>query len=138
MLTAEIVNHLMITVENKVGTLSQVSEVIASAGINLVAICGYTVDHKGFVMFVSDDNRRAGKLLRDKGYNVREEEAVLATILNRPGALQSLAQKIADAGIDLDLIYGSVDPKGKTSAIVLVSENNQAVLTLVKVMAAGK
>ena len=56
----------------------------------------------------------------------------LVTVDNRPGALQDVARKIAEAGIDLNVIYGSADPKGKTSAVVLVAENNNAVMTLIR------
>lgn len=134
---AEIVNQLMISVNNKMGALAKVSTLISAAAINMIAICAYTIDQKGFIMFVSDDNKRALKLLKEKGYNIWEEEAVLATIDNKPGALQSLAKMVADEGIDLDLIYGSVNKKGKTSPIVLVSEKNPAVLTLIQ-MNSGK
>jgi len=49
-------------------------------------------------------------------------------VQNKPGALESITKKIAEAGIDLTLLYGSVESKGKSSRIVLISENNDAVL----------
>lgn len=126
--------QLMITVSNKVGTLAEISSMISSSKINLIAICAYAVDNNGFIMFVSEDNNKAKKLLEAKKYDVREEEAVLLTLDNKPGALHIVAQRIADCGIDLTLAYGSVERKGKKSVVVLVSENNNAVLAAVKTM----
>lgn len=126
--------QLMITVNNKVGTLAEISSMISSSKINLIAICAYAVENNGFIMFVSEDNNKAKKLLEAKKYDVREEEAVLLTLDNKPGALHSVAQRIADCGIDLTLAYGSVERKGKKSVVVLVSENNNAVLAAVKTM----
>ena len=126
--------QLIITVDNKVGTLAEVSKVVSASGINLVAVCAYAVDNKGVIMFVSEDNKTAKKLLSDRGYDVREEEVILLTVDNKPGSLQAVTQKIAAAGIDLTLIYGSVEKKGKTSRIVLISEDNDAVLTAIKIM----
>lgn len=126
--------QLMITVDNKVGTLAQVSSVVSSSGINLIAVCAYAVDNRGFIMFVAEDNNNAKKLLRAQNYDVREEEVVLVTLDNRPGALQAVAQRIADEGIDLTLIYGSVEKGAKKSRLVLVSEDNKSVLAVIKTM----
>lgn len=124
--------QLIITVDNKVGTLAEVSNVISSSGINLIAVCAYAVDNKGFIMFVSEDNNKAKELLKARKYNLREEEVILISLENKPGALQAITQRIADAGIDITLIYGSVEKKGKTSQLALISEDNQAVLTAIK------
>lgn len=126
--------QLIITVDNKVGTLAEVSGVISISEINLIAVCAYAVDNKGFIMFVSENNKEAKKLLKEKGYEVREEEVILLNLDNKSGALQAVIQRIANAGIDLTFIYGSVERKGKTSRIVLISEDNKHVLALIKTM----
>lgn len=122
--------QLVITAGNKVGTLAEVTNVVSSSGINLVAICAYGVDNKGVIMFVSDNNNQAKKLLKAKKYDVREEEVILTTLDNKPGALQAIAKKISAAGIDLNLIYGSVDKSGKTSRVVIISEDNNGIMAI--------
>ncbi len=134
MITAALDKQLMITVDNKVGSLAELTQVISSAGINLVAACAYAIDNKGFINFVTEDNDQALTLLENKGYNVREEEVVLVSMGNEPGALQKISEKIADAGVDLTLLYGSVEKGNKTSTLVLVAEDNQALLTIVRMM----
>ncbi|MFC1708804.1 ACT domain-containing protein [Candidatus Omnitrophota bacterium] len=134
MTNAVLGKQLIISVNNKVGTLAEVSQVISSSGINLIAVCAYAVDNKGVIMFVSEDNKTAKKLLKAKDYDVREEEIVLLTVDNKPGSFQAVTQRVAAAGIDLTLIYGSVEQKGKTSRIALISEDNRAVLTAIKTM----
>ena len=134
MMNVALDQQLMVTVDNQVGTLSELTSVLASSGINLIAICAYAVDNKGVIMFVSDNHRQAQKLLKAKRYDVREEEVVLLSVDNKPGALQDVTEKIAAAGIDLTLLYGSVDKAGKTSRVVLVAEENQAVLAAIKMM----
>jgi len=126
--------QLMINVNNKVGTVAEVSSTVSSSGINLIAFCAYAVDNNGFIMFVTENNKKAKKLLEAKKYDVREEEVVLLNIENKPGALHAVTQRIADCGIDLTLIYGSVEHKGKKSQVVLISENNNAVLAAIKTM----
>ena len=125
-------HQIIITVDNKVGSLAEIATAVASSGINLTAICAYAADNKGMIMFVSDNNELAKKILKAKKYNIREEEVILISLDNRPGSLQSVTKKIAELGIDLNLLYGSVEKSGKTSRIVLISEDNDAVLTVLK------
>ncbi len=128
MYKAELYKQLMIYVNNEVGKLAEVTRVISASGINLIAVCAYAVDNTGVIMFVTEDNEKAKKLLKTKKYDVREEEVVLISVQNKPGALELITKKIAEEGIDLTLLYGSVENKGKSSRIVLISENNDAVL----------
>ena len=132
MTNATLDKQLMITVDNRVGALAELTGIISEAGINVVAACAYVIDNKGFILFVTKNNKRAKRILEQRNYNVREEEIVLLNLENKPGALQVVSQKIADIGIDLTLLYGSVAPKGKTSQIVLVSEDNRAVLLAIR------
>ena len=135
MIHAALDTQLMVTVDNKVGTLAELTNVVASSSINLIAMCAYAVDNKGVIMFVSDNNIQAQKLLKAKKYEIRQEEVVLISVDNKPGALQSVTGKISNAGIDLTLLYGSVDKTGKISRVVLISEDNNAVLAAIKMMA---
>lgn len=133
MTKAVLEKQLIITVDNRVGTLAEITSLVASSKINLIAMCAYAVDNKGVIMFVSDDNARAQRLLKARKYDVREEEIILLSLGNKPGALQTICQKIADVGVDLNLVYGSVEKGGKTSRIVFITEDNPAVLMAINI-----
>ncbi|VAW14746.1 hypothetical protein MNBD_BACTEROID05-615 [hydrothermal vent metagenome] len=132
MIDAHLDTQLMIAVDDKVGTLADVTGVISGSGINLVAACAYSFDGKGQIMFVTEDNKQAQSLLEEKGYNVRDEEIILLTLNNQPGTMQKVTDKIAQQGIDLNLFYGSVDKEGEISRMVLISEDNAAVMMAIR------
>ena len=132
MISAILDSQLMITVNNKVGTLAEVASVIAASKINLIAITAHAVDNVGHICFVTENNKEAKKLLKSKKYEVDEESCVLVTLDNKPGALQSVTTKVAQAGIDLTLIYGSVEKEGIISRVAMISEDNQALLVAVR------
>ena len=134
MVSAAFDKQLMISVSNKVGTLAEVTSVIAASGINLVAMCAYAIADMVAIMFVTEDNNEAKRLLEKRNFNVAEEEVILLTIENKPGALQIVTEKIAEAGIDLVLIYGSVEKEGKFSRIVLISRDNMEAMMIIKMM----
>lgn len=133
MISAKIGQQLMISVDNQVGALAEAARIVSDAGINLVAVCAYVIDSKGFILFVTEDNNKAKSILKAKKYDVREEEIVLVSLDNKPGTLKNVTAKIAEAGVDLTLLYGSVEEKGKATKIVIVSENNKAALAAIGV-----
>lgn len=116
--------QLIVRVGNDVGTLAQITSLISSYKINMVAICAYAVEGRCVVTMVTENNIHAKRLLKEKGYDVTEEDVALVSVDNAPGALHAITDRISAADVGLKLIYGSVDKNGKTSRIVFVSEEN--------------
>lgn len=132
MIKAVLERQLMIYVDNDVGMLASVTSIITSTGINLLANCAYAIDKKAAFMFITDDNNGARKLLESHNINVQEEEVVILSIDNKPGVLRAVMDKMAESGIDLTLMYGSVDPGAEIARLVLASKNNLDVMMLIK------
>ncbi|HLF17779.1 MAG TPA: hypothetical protein VI749_02680 [Candidatus Omnitrophota bacterium] len=132
MIQAELAKQLMIRVNNKVGSLAQIVSVISSRGINMVALCAYEIGQMVAIMFVTEDNNAAKQLLEKHGVAVVEEEVIILTVDNKAGALQHVTDKIAEAGIDLALMYGSAAQSAETCSIVLIAKNNLDVMMLIK------
>ena len=128
MANATLGKQLIISVDNRVGALAEAARIVSDAGINLVAVCGYVIDNKGFILFVTENNDKAKGVLKAKKYDVRDEEIILVSLENKAGALKDVTEKVAKVGVDLTLLYGSTDEKGKTSKVVIVSENNKVAL----------
>jgi hypothetical protein len=126
--------QLSIRVGNEAGTLAKITSLISSYRINMVAICAYAVDSRCVVTIVTENNIHAKRLLKEKGYDVEEEDIALISVSNEPGSLHQITDKISAAGIDLKLIYGSVEKHGKTSRIVFVpSDNPKKLLQALKI-----
>lgn len=132
MVKAELNRQLMIQLEDAAGTLAEVTSVVSASSINIIALCAYALQGKVAIMFVTEDNNGAKSVLEQKGFDVQEQEVVLLTLDNKPGALQFVTNKIAEAGIDLSLMYGSTDKDAVQSPIVLISKNNLDVMMLIK------
>ena len=132
MIRAVLERQLMVQVNNDVGMLASVTSIITSTGINLLANCAYAIGNKAAFMFVTDDNNGARKLLEANNIKVEEEEVILLSIDNKPGVLRAVTDKMAEAGINLTLMYGSVDPDAEIARLVMVSKNNLDVMMLIK------
>ena len=134
MINAELSKQLMILVNNAVGSLAEVTSVVSSSGINLIALCAYEVEGKVAIMVVTADNNEAKKLLEKQGFAVQEQEVILLTIANKPGALQRVTDLLAGSGISLSLIYGSVDEKSESSRIIIIAEDNMDAMVIIKTL----
>ncbi len=132
MVKAELGRQLMVRGNNEIGMLAKITRVISQADINLVALCAYSIGNNVAVMFVTDDNNAAKRLLQAKGYEVQEEEVIFLSIDNQPGALRKVTDKIAEAGIDLTLVYGSVDASAAVNRSIVISNNNLEVMMIIK------
>ncbi len=132
MIKAVLGKQLMLSINNDAGMLAAVTSVLTSTGINLLANCAYAIDNRASFMFVTDDNNAARKLLESHNINVQEEEVILLSIDNKPGVLRAVTDKMAEAGINLTLMYGSVDSGAEIAHLILVAENNLDVMMLIK------
>ena len=134
MVHADFGRQLMISIHNSVRSLAEVTNAISAYGINFVAICAYAVGDQVAVMFVTEENNEAKRLLQEKGFIVNEEEVILLSVANKPGALQMVTNKLAEAEIDLKLIYGSVEKESEVSRIVLIADDNLEAMMIIKTL----
>ena len=128
----DIGRQLMININNQVGSLAEVTHLLAEASIDLIAICAYEIEGNVMMMFVTADNNLAKTLLEESGYTVREEEVILLSLANKPGVLQDITNKIARAEIQLKLLYGGADQDMDVSQNVIITDNNLDAIMVIK------
>lgn len=130
MAKAKKVKHLVFTLPNKVGLLSEVSGILAKAKVNINAICAYEMEDKAIFILAPDSPVRATKALMPLGAEITEEEALAVEMPNRPGELEKVAKKLADAGININLIYGTTGT-GKTPTCFFKTADNKKAIRLI-------
>ena len=96
-------------VPSRPGAVATIGEVLGRAGINIEGICGFEFQGRSILHVVVQDPaaRRLLERFSSVGFEVREErEVILAPpIDDHPGVLGETARRIADEGINLDIIY---------------------------------
>ena len=117
-------------VEDRPGGLASVGEALGSAGINIEGVCGFsTGGGAGSIHVCVMDPGSARKALEDAGLRIEDEaEAILTETMsgaNEPGTLGTMARRIADAGINIRVLYLATDSRG-----VIVTDDNAAAMQL--------
>ena len=97
---------LTVILEDRPGTLADMGETLGAAGINIDGVCGLPCEGKGVIHILVEDAAEARRVLEDGGFEVSgASEVLLLEVENRPGSLGETARKIADAGVNIEIIY---------------------------------
>lgn len=98
---------LTIRLENRPGALAEMGEALGAAGVSIEGGGAFVVDGKGIAHFLFEDTVAARKALEAKGITVLADREVLVQRLqqDQPGQLGKIARLMADAGVNLEVIY---------------------------------
>ncbi len=99
---------LTINLENTPGTLAQLGEALGNAGINIEGVCGLASagGGAGEVHILVQSAQMARAALEEVNITSgAEREVEVVSIVDQPGEMGRHLRKIADAGVNVDLVY---------------------------------
>jgi hypothetical protein len=121
------VKEISIALENKPGTLSEISELISTGGINILAITARTTGSEGTVSFVASDPSRAISILDSAGHSPIVKDIIAAETPNHPGGFNAILRPLKRKGINIDYLYPCIGGHGAgDSSIILLGVNDLA------------
>jgi hypothetical protein len=119
----QITKQLAIFLDNRPGMLARVAEALAKAKINIYAIStSDTVDHSVIRMVLSD-YRKAIHVFEEHGTLVVEDDVLMIDGSNKPGELAGMAQKLADAKINIEYCYSATPSEAKKGLMIMRVSN---------------
>jgi hypothetical protein len=128
MTKAKKVKQLSFMMPDRAGLLSEVTTALAGAKVNIKAVCAYGMQNEATFMLTSDSNAKAKKALAPLGVvELKEEDVFAVEMTNKPGELQKVAKKIADAGINIIYMYGTTNAGRSATCVFATSDDGQAI-----------
>lgn len=124
--------QLTLTLQSKPGVLAKISQALARAGVNITAICAAEMAGRGKIRMVVSDPARAKEALTAAKLRPGEEQALVLTLEDRPGALARVADKLAAAKINIKCAYATTagGMGGSTTVVLSVSNVDKAASVL--------
>ena len=120
--------QLSIYLDNRPGTLARTCQALSKEQINIVALSILdTVDH-AVIRMVTSDVRKAVKVLQGLHATVQEREVIFMDLSNKPGMLATIAQKLAEAGINLEYAYCTSPSSDQDGKLVLRTNDIEATI----------
>jgi hypothetical protein len=112
--------ELTFRLQNSPGALGSVCRALSDEHVNILAM---SVEASGQLRMVVDNHVHAAAVLRERHYNVSERSVVVLELSNAPGTLGTTLRLVADAGINIEYVYGGSGDGGPTASVVLGVED---------------
>ncbi len=119
------VQQTSVFLENKSGRLAEVTQIIAEAGINLIALSIAETSDFGILRFICDQPDKAAQVLREAGFSVGETEVLAVQVPHQPGGLAEVVGLIKPLGINIEYLYAFAGRTGQQAVVVLRPENGR-------------
>jgi hypothetical protein len=102
---------LTIAFENRPGALAELGEALGRAGVSIEGGGAFVVDGKGIGHFLFHDGAAARRALEAAKITVLAEQEVVVQRLRQgePGQLGKLCRQMADAGVNIQVLYSDHD-----------------------------
>lgn len=114
-----VVKQLYALVENKPGSLAQISAALSKAKINLIAINVPEEKGGGAIRLVVGNAGKAKAALKKLNITCDEEDVIAVEIDEKPGSLAGIADRLAAAGINIESAYATGVPGSQKTMLIL-------------------
>jgi hypothetical protein len=127
-----VTKELCIMVQNKRGALAELCSKLAEKAVNIQALMVPDLGGVAPVHLVVESSDKAKKVLDALVLKYTEEPVLAVQVSDRPGALGKLSRKLADHGIDVRYIYGSIQKGAGKATIILAISNVETASKMLK------
>lgn len=125
------IEQLSIFLENKVGRLAEVTEVLASSDINIRTLSLADTSDFGILRLIVNDHEKAKAALKEAGFTVGLTSVVAVEVPHKPGGLNSILHLLGKKGINVEYMYAFMQ-KGENAVLIFRFNRPDAALEALK------
>ena len=118
------IKQLTVFVQNKKGTVVEVTEILARNNINLRALSIAETQDFGILRLIVNDETAAEKVLAESGYLIKVIDVVGVKIGDQPGKLTAALDVLDKENINVEYLYAFMARTEKHAYVVLRVEDN--------------
>ena len=125
-----IIKQLSVFLENKSGRLTEVTEVLASAQINISAFSIADTSEFGVLRMIVNKPDEAMKLLRAKGVSVHITEVIGFIVPHEPGGLYRALKILSSEEVSVEYMYAFA--LGDRASVILRTDAVQQAIAILQ------
>ena len=120
------IKQLTVFVENKQGTIVEITDTLAKNDINIRALSVAETQDFGILRLIVNDNEKAITALSECGYLIKTTDVVGVKIGDEPGKLSKALEVLDRASINLEYLYAFMARTERHAYVVLRVADNAA------------
>jgi hypothetical protein len=126
-----ILKQLSVLIENKKGSLAEVTSMLKDKDINIRAIAAFDTPDYGILRLIVDVPERAKDALEECGYGVVLTDVIAVELEDEKGALNGILTVLEEEDLQIEYIYSFVIRNHASPLMILkVNDLDQAISIL--------
>ena len=118
--------RIIVMARNEVGVIADISRVLADSSINIETIGVDSLGDKGSISLTTDDYDGALFALTAAGFKTVSDESLLVRLHDEPGALAKVAERLKQAGINIQSLQIVDRREGHTTVAIVTNDRAKA------------
>lgn len=120
------IHQISIFLENRAGSLSEITGLLAAKGINLRALSIAETRDYGVLRIIADDEEKATAALLENGCILSRTPVTVISVPDEPAGLSQILTMLAQAKVDIDYMYSLFTHQdGKAYMVFRVAEEER-------------
>ncbi|MBC7958934.1 MAG: ACT domain-containing protein, partial [Vallitaleaceae bacterium] len=124
--------QLSVLIENKKGSLAEVTALIKDSDINIRAIAAFDTPDYGILRMIVDQPEEAKESLQQNGYGVTLTEVIAVELEDHKGALHGVLSVLEESDITIDYIYSFVIRDHASPLMIMKLQPLEKALSILK------
>lgn len=126
------IRQLSVFVENKLGSLKDVTSRLNEAHVNIRAVASFDTPEFGILRMVVDQPEKAKEYLTKEGFVVRIHDVIGVELEDKKGNLNQMLQILAEGELNINYIYSFVIRDGKAPVMVFSTDDYEKAAVILK------
>ena len=113
------IKQLSVFVENKKGSLHEITDLLAKENIDLRSMCVADTNNFGIVRIITTEPERAVEVLKAEGHAANVREITAFAVPDQPGGLAKVLSLIESNGVDIEYMYALITSEADKAYTVM-------------------
>lgn len=119
------IKQLSVFVENKKGTILDVTRALAKAGVDIRALSVADTQDFGILRLIVSDIDKAKAALSEGNCVISVTQVIAVSVSDVPGGLCQVLEYLANDDINVEYVYAFITVSGKHAYVVIRVEDNE-------------
>jgi hypothetical protein len=124
------IRQISVFMENKVGRILEITEVLAKNNINIRALSLADTSDFGILRMIVDNIEKTLKVLKEKGFIVKDSYVVAVEVPDKPGGLAAVLKVLGKKGINVEYMYAFFEQPENKALLIFRFENPEDAVSI--------